>query len=82
MKGEETMPVSEAQMRASRKYDQKAYDRILVLFKKGEKDKIRAAAAIENKSVNGYITSTVMRDVEEKITAEADGCSEKVQKEN
>ena len=62
------MPISEAQKRASRKYDRKAYDRILVLFKKGDKDRIRIAAEMDGKSVNGYITSVVMKDVSEKLT--------------
>ena len=61
------MPISEAHKRATRKYDKKTYDKILVLFKKGEKEQIRTVAQKENKSVNGYITSVVMRDVAEKL---------------
>lgn len=62
------MPVSEAHKRATRKYDQKAYDKVLVLFKKGEKEQIKEAAQMEKKSINGYITSVVMKDVSEKLT--------------
>ena len=61
------MPISDAQKRASRKYDQKAYDKVLVLFKKGEKEKIKAVAQMENKSINGYITGLIMKDVSEKL---------------
>lgn len=50
---------SEAQMRATRKYRDKAYDRVEVTVPKGTKDRWRALAEREGKSLNAYIVSRV-----------------------
>ncbi len=51
--------VSEAQGRATRKYRAKAYDRIEVTVPKGTRDRWRALAEEEGKSLNAYIVSRV-----------------------
>ena len=50
------MTVSQAQMKATRKYEKENYDRVLVLLPKGTKDKIKATGD----TVNGFISSAVM----------------------
>lgn len=51
--------VTEAQGRATRKYRTKAYDRIEVQVPKGTRDRWRALAEMEGKSLNAYIVSRV-----------------------
>ena len=50
---------SEAQMRATRKYRAKAYDRIELQVPKGTRDRWRALADQEGKSLTAYIVSRV-----------------------
>lgn len=50
---------SEAQMRATRKYRDKAYDRIEITVPKGTRDCWRVLAEAEGKSLNAYIVSHV-----------------------
>lgn len=50
---------SEAQMRATRKYRDKAYDRIEISVPKGTRDRWRALAEAEGKSLTAYIVSRV-----------------------
>mgnify|MGYP002764909820 CR=1 FL=1 len=52
------MPASKAKMKAIAKYEQKAYDKILLRLPKGTGDKIKAAAG-EGGSVNGFIREAV-----------------------
>ena len=51
------MPVSEAQKRATAKYEKENYDKVLVRFPKGTKDRINATGA---DSVNSYIINWVL----------------------
>lgn len=53
---EEKKKVSEAQMRATAEYEKKNYDKVLVRFPKGTKDKIVETG----NSLNGFIVSAVM----------------------
>ena len=53
------MPYSEAQKRASRKYKEKAYDRLEISVPKGRKDEIKAFAEREGESLNGYVVRAV-----------------------
>lgn len=53
------MPYSEAQKRASAKYNAKAYDRLELKVPKGEKDKIKAHAEQQGESLNGFIGRAV-----------------------
>ena len=52
-------PVSEAKKRANAKYNAKAYDRVEIKVRKGEKEKIRAFAASRGESVNGFINRLI-----------------------
>ncbi|MDR2532641.1 MAG: Arc family DNA-binding protein [Oscillospiraceae bacterium] len=53
------MPYSEAQKRASMKYNEKAYDRIALRVFKGDKDKIKAFAESNGESLNGFINRII-----------------------
>ena len=48
-------PVSEAQKRATAKFEKERYDKILVRFPKGTKERIKATG----ETVNGFITRVV-----------------------
>ena len=60
--------MSKAQTRASNKYAAKAYDRVALLVKKGQKDQIKAHAEAHGESLNGFINraidETMARDKE------------------
>lgn len=60
--------MSKAQTRASNKYAAKAYDRVALLVKKGQKDQIKAHAEAHGESLNGFINrainETIARDKE------------------
>lgn len=55
----------------SRAYNEKAYDRVSVTVKKGRLEQIRAHAAANGESVNGYINRLISDDMG--ITAETEG---------
>ena len=57
------MPYTDAQKRATAKYNAKAYDRIEIKVKKGQKENIQKRAELLNKSVNGYITDLIEEDL-------------------
>ena len=48
---------------ANNKYNEKAYDRINLTVKKGNKEKIQAAATAAGESVNGYINALLAEDI-------------------
>lgn len=48
------MPYSEAQHRASMKYERANYERISILLRKGDRDRIRAVAEKAGKSITGW----------------------------
>ena len=56
------MTVSKAHQRATEKYDKKNYDRILVKFPKGTKERIQASG----ETVNGFINRAVAERLEER----------------
>lgn len=61
------MAVSEAQKKATAKYEQQNYDKVLLrLLEKGKKDKIKAHADSKGESLNGFINraidETMVRD--------------------
>ena len=63
------MAVSEAQKKATAKYEQQNYDKVLLrLLEKGKKDKIKAHADSKGESLNGFINraidETMQRDNE------------------
>lgn len=55
------MPVSEAQKRATAKFEKERYDKILTRFPKGTKEKI---TAIWGESVNSFIIAAVNEKIE------------------
>lgn len=59
------MAYSEAKKKATIKYQKKAYDRIELKVKKGEKEKIKARAAELGISVNTYMIELIKKDLEE-----------------
>ena len=50
---------------AKTRYSKKAYDRVNFYVKKGEKEKIKAFAASQGKSLNGFIVGLIMREMEQ-----------------
>ena len=59
------MAQSQAHIKASNKYNAKAYDRINVNVKKGEREKIKAHAESQGLSLNGYINKLIAEDMEQ-----------------
>lgn len=62
------MPASKAQQKAVNKYMAANYDRINLTVTKGQRDTIKAHAAAQGESVNGFINrailETMKRDME------------------
>lgn len=58
------MAVSKAQQRANARYNKKAYDRLELKVKKGDKEKIVKRANDLNKSVNTYIKDLINDDTD------------------
>ena len=57
-------PQSKAHIKASNKYNTKAYDRININVKKGEREKIKAYAQSKGMSLNAYVTGLIYKDME------------------
>ncbi|MBR1562973.1 MAG: hypothetical protein IJ645_07185 [Ruminococcus sp.] len=57
--------MAKAQTKASNKYNAKAYDRIAVQVKKGQRDIIRAHAEAQGLSLNGYINKLIEQDMKQ-----------------
>lgn len=57
----EKKKVSEAQMRATAEYEKKNYDKVLVRFPKGTKEKITETGS----SLNGFIVSAVQEKLQQ-----------------
>lgn len=58
------MPYTEAQKRATAKYNAKAYDRIEIKVAKGRKAKIQAFAESRGESVNAFVTRLIDQAME------------------
>lgn len=67
-KGEMTMPASKAQQRAVTKYVKNRYDRFGLTMPKGRLDGIKAAAAAQGESVNGFINAAIDEKMERDTT--------------
>ncbi|MBR1749604.1 MAG: antitoxin [Ruminococcus sp.] len=52
-----------AETRAKNKYNAKAYDRIALQVKKGQRDIIRKHAEAQGLSLNGYINKLIAKDM-------------------
>ena len=63
-KGEMTMPASKAQQKAVAKYEAKVYDKTLIRLPKGRLDDIKAHAAAQGESVNGFINRAIDHEME------------------
>lgn len=57
------MPVSKAQQRATAKYMKETLDDIKIRVKKGQREKIKAFAEKQGKSLNSYITGLIEEDM-------------------
>lgn len=53
------MKYSEAQKEATARYNKKAYDRINIIVKKGERETIKAYAASQGKSLNRFVVDCI-----------------------
>ena len=58
------MPVSEAQKKATAKYEQQNYDKILLRLEKGKKDRIKNHAESKGESLNGFINTAIDEKIE------------------
>lgn len=65
--------MSKAQTKASNKYNAKAYDRIALQVKKGQKEQIAVYAAEKGMSLNGYINKLIADDMGEALTVPEQG---------
>lgn len=54
------MPASKAHIKASNKYNAKAYDRVNLTLPKGYKDKVKVHAETHGESVNGFIKRAIV----------------------
>ena len=59
-----SMPYTEAQKRATAKYNAKAYDRIEIKVAKGRKAEIQAFAESRGESVNAFVTRLIDQAME------------------
>lgn len=64
------MPVSQAQKRATAKYEQQNYDKVLLRLEKGKKDKIKSHAVSKGESVNGFVKRAIDETMERDNAAE------------
>ncbi|MGN0449265.1 MAG: hypothetical protein ACI4G0_02740 [Ruminococcus sp.] len=58
------MPVSEAQKKATAKYEQQNYDKVLLRLEKGKKDRIKLHAESNGESLNGFINKAIDEKIE------------------
>lgn len=58
------MPYSEAQKRASRKYNENNYDRLYITIGKGKKEIIKEKAQSMGMSVNEYVVKLIEESLE------------------
>lgn len=67
------MAVSKAQQKAVNKYMAEKYDRINLTVPKGQRETIRAHAAAQGESVNGFLLRAIKQTMEQDSTgAQAD----------
>ena len=58
------MPKTDAQKRATQKYDAKAYDRIGLIVPKGKKANLQAHAESSGESLNGFVNRAIDETIE------------------
>lgn len=59
---------SEAQNKATQRYQKKAYERLAIRVYKGQADQIKAYAESHGESINGYINRLIAEDMGEALT--------------
>lgn len=59
---------SQAQNKATQRYQQKAYDRLAIRVFKGQADIIKTHAEANGESLNGYINRLIAEDMGEALT--------------
>ncbi len=69
--------VSEARKRANAKYNLKAYDRVELKVRKGEKEKIRLFAEAHGESINAFINRAIKEAMNSPVEAAAQTHSKK-----
>lgn len=58
------MTISKAQLRATAKYEAKAYDKVLLRLPKGKKEVIQTHAKAKGETVNGFVTRAINETLE------------------
>lgn len=58
-----TMAISAARKRANEKYNQKAYDQIMVRVKRGQKAAITSHAQQQGESLNGFLNRAIQNQI-------------------
>jgi uncharacterized protein (DUF1778 family) len=58
------LSLTEARKRANAKYNAKAYDKVLVRLKAGQKDIIQSHADTQGESLNGFINRAIEKTME------------------
>ena len=72
-----TMPASKAQQKAVHKYTKENYDRFLVTMKpKGYLETVKAHAAAQGESVNGFINRAIIETIDRDRQAPPEGIGE------
>lgn len=61
------MPISKAQQKANRKWNENNLDRLYVTVPKGQKDIIKSIAESKGESVNSYINKAIQKQLDEDI---------------
>lgn len=59
LKGGEVVKYSDAQKEATARYNKKAYDRINIIVKKGQRQVIKDFAASQGKSLNRFVLDSI-----------------------
>ena len=59
------MPVSEAQMKAKKKWEAKSYDTLNIRVKKGDREKIKAYAESQGMSINSFCKAAIFTAMDE-----------------
>ena len=57
------MKYSDAQKEATARYNKKAYDRINIIVKKGQRDIIKQYAAKQGKSLNRFVLEAIEKEM-------------------
>lgn len=65
------MPVSQAQKKATAKYEQQNYDKVLLRLEKGKKDIIKAHAEQNGESLNGFVNRAIYEAMQRETESNA-----------